>query len=272
MNSTAPLFLSLVLLAFVPACEADAPPMINPTGQDGQLSADTSIDDILDALDQRGKNLKDFRADVTLTETANDTGDNFSRTGTVAFQRQKDGASRLHVVFDKKLTGNQVQNEKLEYLLENGWLTDRNYLKKSEVRRQILKPGEKIDIIKLGEGPFPLPIGQDKSEVHKYFDVKKLQPNKSDPAAPADAPTLHLQLIPKPKGDFARKFHHIDVWVDPKTHFPIRIETVDANQTVTRTTDLQKVQVNSDLKDKEFALPDISKDNWDRAEEPYSDK
>ena len=30
----------------------------------------------------------------------------------------------------------------------------------------MLKPGEKLNLLKLGEGPFPLPIGQKKEDVY----------------------------------------------------------------------------------------------------------
>src|SRR5687768_13699802 len=36
---------------------------------DGKLSADSSLDDILDALDRRGEDLQSLAADVTLTES-----------------------------------------------------------------------------------------------------------------------------------------------------------------------------------------------------------
>ena len=35
------------------------------------------------------------------------------------------------------------------------------------------RPGEKVNLLKLGEGPFPLPIGQPKEDVHREFIVTK---------------------------------------------------------------------------------------------------
>src|SRR5205814_1317034 len=126
-----------------------------------------------------------------------------------------------------------------EYLLDGGWLIDRDYRAKNEVRRQIARAGEKVNLFQLGKGPFPLPIGQDKKDVHEQFEVTKLPPAKDDPAG-----AVHLQLTPKEKTDFARKFSRIDVWVDQHTKMPVRIETIDRNQTTDRQTDLEKMKVN----------------------------
>ena len=48
----------------------------------------------------------------------------------------------------------QRSAEKTEYLLDGQWLIDRNYRAKNEVKREVLKRGQKMDLFKLGEGPF----------------------------------------------------------------------------------------------------------------------
>ena len=56
--------------------------------------------------------------------------------------------------------------------------------------------------------------------------VKKIPAGKDDSVG-----TVHLNLLPKKGSSFARQFKSIDVWVDAKSHFPSRIETLDNNQT-----------------------------------------
>jgi hypothetical protein len=47
----------------------------------------------------------------------------------------------------------------------------------------VLRPGEKVNLLKLGEGPFPLPIGQKRDDVKRQFDVTLAKPEKGvDPA------------------------------------------------------------------------------------------
>ncbi|MGH7214076.1 MAG: LolA family protein [Tepidisphaeraceae bacterium] len=226
------------------------------------LSPASPVDDILDALDARGDDLRDFTADVRLTETDTSTADERTRTGQVWFQNLPDGGGRVRVTFDKLEEGERIKDDKIEYLLDGQWLTDRNYAKEQQVRRQVLRPGERINLLKLGEGPFPLPIGQDKSDVHNQFDVKKVD------AAPAPAGTVRLQLIPRQETRLARRLATIDVWVDTQTHMPRRIEVLDPNQTTVRTTDLTHVKVNPGLSDPDFALPPIP-ERWTQLEEAF---
>ena len=228
------------------------------------LKMDSSIDVTLNVLHDDGVGLKDFTAKVKLTEEDAAAGDATSRAGMVYYQKQSDGAARIHVIFDTQTSGGATSQQKIEYLLADGWLTDRDYSRKTEIIRQVLKPGEKVDLLKLGEGPFPLPIGQSKEDVYKQFDVT--QP----PAAKDDlANSLHLQLTPKAGTQFADKFASIDVYVDLKTGFPARIITIDNNQTIIRTTDLDVTNRNTDVGDKQFNLPNIGSD-WNRQTEPFN--
>jgi outer membrane lipoprotein-sorting protein len=240
-----------------------------PAAPGGSLSADSTVDQILDALDARGQNLKAFSADVSLTEGDATLGNTVTRHGKVLYQDRGgdgQGGPRLRVVFDTRDTGTRVFDEKVEYLLADGWLTDRTYAKRIQVRRQVLRPGEKVDLLKLGEGPFPLPIGQKKEDVYEQFDAKKAPPAKDDPPG-----TVHVQLTPKPGTQFERKFDVIDVWVDLKTNMPARIDTPQG-ETV-RSTELKNFTVNPEppLTDKDFALPPIKAGEWDMHEEPFNE-
>lgn len=230
------------------------------------LPADASADQILDALDVVGQDLQAFDAEVQLIETDNATMLSTANSGKVWFQNRKDGNARLRVTFDKKEVNGQVRNDKLEYLLENGWLAERDYSRRIQINRQVLRPGEKMELLKLGEGPFPLPIGQNKEDVHQRFAVKKIEAREGDPAN-----TLHLELTPKPDTQFARKFSVIDVWVDRRTHMPRRIETLDKNETMIRTTELSNIRVNPALADSDFTLPPIDEKNWSIRDEMFND-
>jgi outer membrane lipoprotein-sorting protein len=249
---------------------APAPPPAQPAAAAqpaaGELPAEATVDQVLDALDQRGRNLKSFDAKVTLTEGDVALALESKRTGTVRYQKKPDASERIRVVFDKKLDANKVSDEKIEYLLDGPWLVDRDYTKRIEVRRQVLKPGEKTNLLKLGEGPFPLPIGQKKEDVKRLFDVKKLKLARDDPAG-----TVRLTLTPVKGTQFARKFKLIEVWVDVKTHMPRKIGTVDLKETMSRATDLTDVRLNADLADAEFKLDPVPPDKWRTHEEQFTE-
>ena len=247
----------LILSLTLPLCASAQTP----------LGPDSSLDAVLDALNARGKDLKDFTADVALHTADNRTGEDSAQIGKVVYNAAN-GNSRIKVSFDKKETeaadGKRMsQKQRLDYVLEGGWLTDRDYQKKLEVRRQVLRPGQQMNLLKLGEGPFPLPIGQDKDEVKKQFDASKIPPAADDPKG-----TIHLKLVPKSGTQFEKRFRQIDVFVDPKSSMPARIDTVEKAGT-TRSTELTNLKLNAGVKPDDFTLPNIDSEGWNRREEPF---
>ena len=241
-----------------------SPVRADPSTDD--LKPDSTIDQILDALDARGKDFKTFTADLKHAETTTDFGETTTRTGKILYKDNDDGDALIRVSFDTVDRDGKQSNEKMHYKLAAGKLIIRNYRANSQDTRQVTRPGQKINLLKLGEGPFPLPIGQPKDEVHKEFDVKKIDPAKDDPPS-----TVHIQLVPHPDTRFAKDFKTIDVWVYDKTHMPIRIGSRDANETTDRMTDLSNVQINPDLKDADFDLEKIDLSKWNVTEEAYQE-
>ncbi len=233
-------------------------------GAPTELSADSSIDQILQALQARGEGLEDFVADVSMEEMDNTTGNDPTRTGRIWYDRLEEGAVRMRIMFDRKILDGRVLPEKVEYLLKDGWLTDRNYTSRVEINRQVLRPGEQMDLLKLGEGPFPLPIGQDPAEVKRQFEIEKLEPRDDAPAN-----TIHLRLTPRSGTEMARQFSTLEFWIDIQTHMPVQIVTMDQNMATVQTTKLTNLKVNEGIADEHFVLEDISSQNWTRRDEPF---
>ena len=227
------------------------------------LNQQATVDQVLDALERRGRDLQSLRADVQLTETDTALNDSLGRSGSFALQNRADGSTRAHVVFDKKVVDQKASSEKIEYALADGRLIERNYNRKRQTTRSVLRPGEQMNLLKLGEGPFPLPIGQKRDDVLNQFDVRKIAASHNDPAD-----SIHLELMPKAGTSLARKFKSIDTWVSVSDELPLRIKTLDFNGTTERTTDLANVKINPDLTDADFALPTIDEKDWNLVEEP----
>ena len=225
----------LVLALAALARTEDKPPAVKP------LAADASLDDILDALDVRGQTLQDFSAKVVWKKTETALNSSTTWIGTLYYQNQPGKNGRLHVQFDTHIVGKTTHTNNgktmLEYLLDGNWLTTRDYQRTSQLRQQVAKPGQKINLFKLGEGAFPLPIGQDKKDVHAQFDVTIVPADKADPPG-----TVHLQLKPKPDSSLARKFKTIDTWIELKSSMPVVIQTLDPNEAQLDRTQLGEVQ------------------------------
>src|SRR4051794_30275226 len=67
-----------------------------------KLSADASVDQVLEALERRGQGLKDFTADVVLEEKDVNLGDKTVRKGSAVYQKKGEGDARMRVVFNSK--------------------------------------------------------------------------------------------------------------------------------------------------------------------------
>ena len=175
----------------------------------------------------------------------------------------------IRVAFDKKEVDRGTarrsrQKQRLDYVLDEGWLTDRDYQKKLEVRRQVLRPGQKMNLLKLGEGPFPLPIGQDKEEVKRQFDATKEPLGVDDPKG-----TVARLAWRRRRGRSSRSgFSRSTCSSTPGRECRRRIDTVERAGT-TRSTDLTNVKLNSGVKDDAFVLPKIDEPGWNRREEPF---
>lgn len=220
-----------------------------------------TLDQVLDLLDQRGQNLNSFAGDVTLVERDESTALETTRIGKIWYQRLPDGQARIRVSFTEKQNGKTRAAEAKDYVLDAGWLVERDHARKIEIRRQVLKPGQKMDLFRLGDGPFPMPIGQKKEDVKKQFGVELLPLTPEDKLLDEKMPVdvCHVVLKPRSDNELKRQFSAIDVFVDPKSQMPVRIDTLDAKEERSRSTALRNLQVNPPLRDVDFALPKIDK-------------
>src|SRR2546423_12526451 len=109
-------FFFLTILTILLPIVAFADPPAEIAGK--ELNQNSSIDEILDALDARGKDFKTFTANVTLKEESLDLGGETARSGKVWYQDQGNGNARIHVKFETvERTAGKIINEQLEYEL-----------------------------------------------------------------------------------------------------------------------------------------------------------
>jgi len=202
-------------------------------------AAFASIDSKLDQLHNAGADIKTLSADITLTDE--DTGglgeDARKFAATLIVQRTGDDTEAL-VSFTTKQVGNKKTSARRDVLLQGRTVVDQDYVAKKQTTRKL---DGKVDLFKLGEGPFPLPVGQTKEDVQKQFDVTE------------NGDTL--QLIPKPGTQLADKYKRITVTIKTSDRFPTKIETTDKNETTITTVQITNVKINPTLPDKAFTLP-----------------
>jgi hypothetical protein len=236
--------------------------VINPPA--GALTGNSSVDDVLVALHDDAKLMHSFTADVSDDEQETIQGTEFIRSGKMWFVISPSGDPTMHLILDKKKVGDKVVQDKVEYLLDKGWLTIRTFNTKNEVHAQLVPAGQKMNLFQLGKGPFPFPIGQNPDDVKKQFDVTVPAPDKDNPDPPG---TIHLLLKPRAGNPLADQFFSIDVWVDQKTRMPAQVMTMNKRQTEVKTWTLPNLVLNAPVNDGDLVLPPLPP-GWKSIEKP----
>lgn len=249
-----------------------------PAGDGPNLTQDSTVDEILDALDAAGADLQSLEAAVLLKEMDNDTGDVTARPGKIVLARQSDDvrfrASFAGVLVNPQKPSEGLRSERIEYLLRDGQLIDRNYHTRTEVTRKLPPSDGKRDLLKLGEGPFPLPIGQSRQEVQRQFEVAEVDPaDDSQNEMGIDAPegTRRLRLTPKANTDLADDFRWLEVDVRLDTGMPAQVITMSATGSNTQVVDLRNVKLNVPVPPEAFDLEAIDRGNWNVQYEDLSE-
>src|SRR4051794_7828433 len=97
---------SVVLVALAVGCAAAAqetqPPATANPAAPASLSSASGVEQVLDALDRRGQNLRTLTADVRMLETDQALGEETARTGHVWLENLPDGNTRFRALFDRK--------------------------------------------------------------------------------------------------------------------------------------------------------------------------
>ena len=140
-------------------------------------------DDLLVALETADKDIRTFKADVRYTRVFSLAGDEQVRDGTLYFETVDRGDEktpalrRFAVIFTSLRVGSRLEKERKEYIFDGTNLVEKLPDEKDRVfiKRQVVAPGERFDPLRVGQGPFPVPVGQRRSEVVERY-VARLAP------------------------------------------------------------------------------------------------
>ncbi|HMD54448.1 MAG TPA: hypothetical protein VKJ65_07870, partial [Phycisphaerae bacterium] len=215
-----------------PSTQPDMPPVIDQT-------TSPQIMQCLQMLQQRGSTLQNFSADLQVTTDHARTQEEDIDIGAIHYQ-QSAGSTQFDIHFDELVVDGAIASTNADHdiLFDGQWLIDRDGSAKVYRKTQIAPPGGKFDPLKLGEGPIPIPIGQDPQEVLREFDVTLLPVDKSH------AGLEGVRLVPRDPAAFT--FTQMDFWIDPKTQLPLQIIRTDPDGDVT-TAALKNFQINKSM-------------------------
>lgn len=207
-------------------------------------AGDDAVGPILDKMHAAGDGLVSLSTRLKMTDVDFDTNAEVWRFGRLNLHRG-DAGDAIHVLFTRRAEPDgPAAEEKLEYLLSDGLLVDRNYRSQTEVRRQLPEDEQDRDLLALGEGPFPLPIGQEPERVRRLFEVSivDVQNDNEFEVEPVDG-TTRIRLVPKDETRLKEQFQVIEVDVDD-AGMARQVTTFDAAGVNLRIVELREPVVN----------------------------
>ncbi|MCX5656320.1 MAG: outer membrane lipoprotein carrier protein LolA [Planctomycetota bacterium] len=237
------LAIALVALAIAPAFagEPEAPAAEAPEAP----TAPETIE-VLDKMDAAGKDFKTVRSrfDYELNQTLYE--DVTKRKGDLAY-----------------VAPNLLRFEFTDRPQETFVFDGRVLYHKKEATRQLIiwelrLPSEPpVESLELGKTPFPLPFGQKKEQVLKFFTAAR---DAKEEAADKDKRAV-LALTPKKGAELAKDYKKVLLWVDAKAWMPTRARLFDMSDNVT-TVDFRNIEINKDVDAKQFTRPSVPQD-WE---------
>ncbi len=236
-------------IATTPASAASDPGGgVPPAEAPAEASAETPVDSttptfenadaLLRALEHADTGLKTLLARINYFKTFAIQSDTQERRGTLYFEAESspDGKTpprrRFAVTFDELIVGDRSEKSTLHYAFDGEWVVEKTPDDHQFTKRQVVPPGETFDPLKIGEGPFPVPIGQKRAEILSRFEAT-LPP----PAEGLENPNyvmfvefnalVELLLKPKPGTPEADSFEEVRIWYQPTGHMlPLIAKTI----------------------------------------------
>ena len=238
---------------------ASAPASAPATAQ----AVDPAVRRILEALEKAGDNI---RADITYEVVRRRYGDSKTRTGWLAFMKgDRKSSGKFRITFLTLQQGtNPLIKEKLDYAFDGMWLAVARHRIKEILYQQLAAEGQKVEPFKLGKGPFPLPFGQPPDEMLKHFEITLRKPGKKDPEN-----TDCLRLVTRPRFEKEIPFERADMWVDRKTHLPVKFVARDRTRD-RKTVLFSNIKLGAKLDKKLFTIPRPL--GWKSRRERFADK
>lgn len=240
----AAIILSATLASAAIARQQEAPkPLLQPAP--GLSAVDPQLNDTLDRIEAADKTLTNLTAPIRLIRRfpAIQGGGEHTRYGTIFYETKSSGAGqpplrKFSLKFEtldvRAAEGQEAarREDKQSFTFDGTWLLETREDGKFFVKRRIVAPGVIKDPVRIGEGPFPLPVGQRKMDMLERFNITIVQPLDQAPEKPDALRALlskciQLRLVPKVDTPGARDFREIRLWYRATDLMPIFAKTVN---------------------------------------------
>lgn len=218
-------------------------------------STPESPDELLVHLARADRDIRNYHANLVYEkyDALRDTSER--RFGRLVFDVDPDSGRRLAFVFDQYVDGSgRTERIDQRYVFAGSWMCDVDAQRRQFIKRQVVPPGERFDPLKVGEGPFPLPIGQSPDAVRAAFEVAWAPAPTSPLLSKLDPASLHmLALTPRPGTDAARDYERIHVYYDRDSLMPVGMEAIgiEGDRKIAR---LSKAAINAGLSEEDVRM------------------
>ena len=120
------------------------------------VTIDPAVDKILDRLEKKGAKIEAIEAAIEFTKIDPVLEDKQVHKGVLRF-KQVEPNPRFFIRFDElKLENLAPKKEKQWHVFDGRWYIEAREKTRSISKREIVRPGETLEVFKLGQGPFPL--------------------------------------------------------------------------------------------------------------------
>jgi len=242
-----------------------------------------SVDSVLTRLESADKDITSISGAISLIKRhAAITGGGMEvRYGQLKFAStpQKDGAKplrRFSIEIDRLIVDGKSHDDPQSYIFDGRDLLEIRPRLKSYVLRHIVGPGTQKDPLRIGEGPFPIPVGQRKDDLLARFAVSVVPSLEAAPESSQLRRILfrcvQLKLIPKEGTDQAKAFSEIRLWYQSPDMMPVFAVTQNTDGT-TNEVFLLDVVKNQPIPDSAFnTKPPRKEEGWTGEEQDVRDK
>lgn len=204
-----------------------------PLGLAQEEPAYKDADELLTALETADEGVNTLRCKIVHTKLFGLAGDYQQRRGDLVYTT--DPRQRFAISFEAMILDDRVFDSEKVYIFDGEWLVEKFPADREFVKTRIVAPGEAFDPLRIGEGPFPVPIGQKREEILERFSAELvpadngLEDEAFAAAARAAVGSKWIQLRLTPNALFAEDSDLTDVrvWYDPDDLLPRMAKTVN---------------------------------------------
>lgn len=235
--------------------EPPRPGVVDPIPEDEaalvQMMQDIGVspeaEALLDELESADESIRTFQAEVRWDRRFVLQGDRHVRFGELFFKVDPTEAGGIPrrtfaVRFDELLIDDILRPEQRQWVFDGQWLYEKDFKERTFIARRLAREGERIDPLRLGEGPIPLPIGQKKADILSRYGAELLPPDAGLEAdASMDAQemeelaglrrfveeTRQLRLVPRKWYRDESEFREIRLWYQHGSLHPRMARTVN---------------------------------------------